>query len=414
MEFKIEHTEVYGLNKSIVASGNSMRTEMDSELINDFQFRSQFGDFLYRFYKYYFTYNKETRLNTPEYILLDDYVEIKVRNTKGIYSSIKISYESLPIVFNNPVTNVIHYACCGHNKLQNIIMEKRDGYVIDHINRDKLDNRLSNLRYATTKENGYNCPLSRNNTSNVIGVSRRKDKNKWRAYITPDSKQISLGHFSNKDDAIKARLLAEKEIFGEFAPQRHLFGVYGIEDFPNSSYKENSHNLLKVLKRIKLCCSLGKTKAGSGEDNYLNGVVVQFDLYAPLYMWKQLQRYTFFSFISSQSTMHCLTKFKLSEQCVEDTDHIILNRAQELIDEYNKSKDNANFTDEERKQLWRKAIASLPCGFVLGATMSTNYRQLKTMYFQRRNHRLKERHEFCHWCESLPLFKELIIGDENV
>lgn len=167
-------------------------------------------------------------------------------------------------------------------------------------------------------------------------------------------------------------------------------------------------------KDIQRAIKLGQTKPGEGHDQFMTSMIVSFDLYAPLYMWKEIQRYKFFDFVSSQSTMHCLTKFKLSEQCVEDTDEIILNRAQELIDEYNKSKDNVNFTDEERKQLWRKAIASLPCGFVLGATMVTNYRQLKTMYFQRRNHRLKERHEFCHRCESLPLFKELIIGDENV
>lgn len=105
--------------------------------------------------------------------------------------------------------------------------------------------------------------------------------------------------------------------------------------------------------------------------------------------------------------MHTLSKFKISECCVSETDPVILQRYEELLAEYNNSEDKP-------VEKWRTLIASLPCGFVLGATMSTNYRQLKTMYFQRRNHRLKERHEFCHWCESLPLFKELIIGDENV
>ena len=105
--------------------------------------------------------------------------------------------------------------------------------------------------------------------------------------------------------------------------------------------------------------------------------------------------------------MHTLSKFKISECCVSETDPVILQRYEELLAEYNNSEDKPV---EKRRTL----IASLPCGFVLGATMSTNYRQLKTMYFQRRNHRLKERHEFCHWCESLPLFKEMIIGDENI
>lgn len=158
-------------------------------------------------------------------------------------------------------------------------------------------------------------------------------------------------------------------------------------------------------KDLKRAINLGTTKSGEGHDNFLNGVIVQFDLYAPLYMWKQLQRYHFLDFISSQSTMHKLVKFNIKEQCVSDVDEVILNRYQELLDEYN----NCN---ELKNKLWRTLVASLPCGFVLGATMTTNYRQLKTIYNQRKNHKLKEWHEFCRWCETLPYFKELCLGGE--
>ena len=158
-------------------------------------------------------------------------------------------------------------------------------------------------------------------------------------------------------------------------------------------------------KDLKRAINLGTTKCGEGHDNFLNGVIVQFDLYAPLYMWKQLQRYHFLDFISSQSTMHRLVKFNIKEQCVSDVDEVILNRYQELLDEYN----NCN---ELKNKLWRTLVASLPCGFVLGATMTTNYRQLKTIYNQRKNHKLKEWHEFCRWCETLPYFKELCLGGE--
>lgn len=81
--------------------------------------------------------------------------------------------------------------------------------------------------------------------------------------------------------------------------------------------------------------ALGGTNVGEGHDNYLNGIIVQFDLYAPLYMWKQLQRYHFLDFISSQSTMHRLANFKVKTQCVSDTDEQILNRYQEILDYYN-------------------------------------------------------------------------------
>lgn len=168
------------------------------------------------------------------------------------------------------------------------------------------------------------------------------------------------------------------------------------------------------LNHFKRACNLGQTGTGEGHDNFLNGIIVQFDLYAPLYMWKQIQRYHWMDFISSQSTMHRLTKFNIKEQCVKDTDYLILMRYQELLDKYNSFENLLPLDDESqnrRKKLWRTLVASLPCGFVLGATMTTNYRQLKTIYNQRKNHKLKEWKEFCNWCETLPYFKELCLKE---
>lgn len=172
-------------------------------------------------------------------------------------------------------------------------------------------------------------------------------------------------------------------------------------------------------KDLKRACNLGNTGTGEGHDNFLNGIIVQFNLYAPLYMWKQLQRYHFLDFVSSQSTMHRLTKFNIKEQCVEDTDYLILARYQELLDEYHnleidlKNTKDIELANQIKNRLWRKLVASLPCGFVLGATMTTNYRQLKTIYNQRKNHKLIEWKMFCEWCEELPYFKELCLKGEN-
>lgn len=171
-------------------------------------------------------------------------------------------------------------------------------------------------------------------------------------------------------------------------------------------------NTLKYTdKDLKRAIALGTTRVGEGHDQLLTGCIVQFDMYAPLYMWKEIQRYHFLDFISSQSTMHRLVKFKIKENCVEDTDRLILERYQELLDDYN-NKGMTISVDEDKKK-WRTLVASLPCGFVLGATMTTNYRQLKTIYNQRKNHKLKEWHEFCSWCESLPMFKELCISQDK-
>lgn len=98
----------------------------------------------------------------------------------------------------------------------------------DHKNRNTLDNRRENLRPAIQKENVRNKSIQKNNTSGVTGVSYLQDSGKWRARITYNEKEIYLGSYIIKEDAIYARLKAEKEYFGEFAPQKHLFEQYGI------------------------------------------------------------------------------------------------------------------------------------------------------------------------------------------
>lgn len=98
----------------------------------------------------------------------------------------------------------------------------------DHINRNKLDNRGANLRPCTNQENCRNKSLTKANTSGFIGVGWHKKLNMWRARISVDNKLIHLGVFETIDDAVRARLRAEKEYYGEFAPQQHLYEQYGI------------------------------------------------------------------------------------------------------------------------------------------------------------------------------------------
>lgn len=99
----------------------------------------------------------------------------------------------------------------------------------DHIDRNELNNRRHNLRPCSPLENSRNKSVPKNNTSGVIGVCFHKTKQKWISYIYVKKQRIQLGQFLNKDDAIKARLQAEKEYFKEFAPQKHLFEQCGIK-----------------------------------------------------------------------------------------------------------------------------------------------------------------------------------------
>ena len=80
---------------------------------------------------------------------------------------------------------------------------------IDHINGNKLDNSISNLRLVNNQQNSQNKPKNKNNTSGKAGISWTKANKKWRAYIWHMYKRIHLGYFDDYDEAVKARERAE-------------------------------------------------------------------------------------------------------------------------------------------------------------------------------------------------------------
>lgn len=115
----------------------------------------------------------------------------------------------------------------GFIKLHRLITNNQFKYV-DHKNRNKADNRKENLRKCSRSQNGMNRDIYSNNKTGVTGVYYRKDNGKYSALIKDNGRQICIGTFTNKEDAIKARLKAEIQYYGEFAPQKHLFEEYGI------------------------------------------------------------------------------------------------------------------------------------------------------------------------------------------
>ncbi|HNX16589.1 MAG TPA: hypothetical protein PKO28_04450 [Bacilli bacterium] len=182
--------------------------------------------------------------------------------------------------------------------------------------------------------------------------------------------------------------------------------VYGLD----KAYKASGNPMRTIIDNSDVndkdklrAQKLGGARNGLGHDNFLKGIIVQMDVTAPLYWWKQAQRYHWFDFVSSQSTMHCLLKFNVQTQCASDTNSEVVELVEKLKEKYLQIPDDS----PEKTNKWRELVASLPCGFCLGATMTTNYQQLKTMYIQRRAHRLTEWHTFCAWCDTLPDFLEL-------
>ena len=148
--------------------------------------------------------------------------------------------------------------------------------------------------------------------------------------------------------------------------------------------------------------SLAHTPKGEGHDQFLTGIRVAFDLTFTVKAWTEAERYRFLEFVSSQSTMHRIAKFDLSQQYCKYVDPRMIEIMEELKNRYNETGDPEDYL---------RLLYSNPCGFNLTARLTTNYRCLKTIYSQRKNHRLPEWREFCEWIETLPYAKELILNN---
>ncbi len=94
-----------------------------------------------------------------------------------------------------------------------LVLPKKAGLDVDHINRDPRDNRRENLRYLPHAHNSFNCGLKKNNRSGVTGVAWDRRRGKWRARIMVSGCDIFLGYFDSRDDAIAARKKAEMRYF---------------------------------------------------------------------------------------------------------------------------------------------------------------------------------------------------------
>ena len=197
--------------------------------------------------------------------------------------------------------------------------------------------------------------------------------------------------------------------------------IYGLDraiktaKYPKSVDIDNLNS--ELTKGIKACANCN---TGEGHDNFLKGIIVQFDMTFSNKAWVEAERYHWLDFVSSQSTMHKITQFDLKKQCNKYVDPRIIDIVQDKINEYNRLSELPLTDDLETNlkrssmlnELYLEILYNVPAGFELGAGMTTNYQQLKTIYQQRRHHRLPDWQVFCNWCETLPMFKELCI-DRN-
>ena len=197
--------------------------------------------------------------------------------------------------------------------------------------------------------------------------------------------------------------------------------VYDLEEsliasgYPMRTELPTRHADEKDIKRI-----LNLTKASNGNGAHgqaLTGIRVAFDLTCTNKMWVEAERYRFLEFVSSQSTMHRITKFNVREQYNEYVDPRVVDIMEEKVYQYNKLLENKPEKGSEQmledyaellKKKYLEILYTNPAGFELTARLTTSYRCLLNIYIQRHDHRLPEWREFCAELLKLPLFPELL------
>lgn len=166
----------------------------------------------------------------------------------------------------------------------------------------------------------------------------------------------------------------------------------------------------KGLKRMKRLVHSSLSTNVHCHDNALTGIRVSFDIKYPQYWSLEFQRYHFADIVTSSSKMHRLCKMNIANACNKYVSDETIEQMEKLVDNYNYAveKDAEEYVIYEN---FMKMISNCPMGLELFERVSTNYKQLQTIYYQRKDHKLKEDWgAFCKMIEELPYFEELIKG----
>ena len=158
-------------------------------------------------------------------------------------------------------------------------------------------------------------------------------------------------------------------------------------------------------KSLERAIKLANSPSGSGHQTFLSGIRVSFDLIYPNYISPELQRYHWIDIVCSSSKMHRLAKMDMDNCFNKYVTQESREQMKELVELYNNAPTYENFM---------LLVSNCPQGIELFMRISTNYLQLRTIYNQRKSHKLKEDYgAFCGWIETLPYAKELIIGERK-
>ena len=217
------------------------------------------------------------------------------------------------------------------------------------------------------------------------------------------SKRTNLSEYYHTVSCLKDNLKNKKEFTNIYLEYRK----------DKKNFKTNDDSLLESLKAFDRACRLGNVPGDSGHLQYLSGIITNFNLTFTNKVWGEAERYKFLYFVSSQSTIYSITKFDLNECYDENVDRRIVVIMQELVNMYNKISVIPDKSEDDKnamKELYLKILMSNPSGFRLTARMSTNYRELKQIYSQRKDHILPEWNSFCRQLLDFPYFGLLCLN----
>lgn len=165
----------------------------------------------------------------------------------------------------------------------------------------------------------------------------------------------------------------------------------------------------KDLKLMKNLINAAVHDKSNSHSKFLRQIMVSVDVTAPIYLWKEVDQYRVGVTTNSTSTMHRLASTPITMECFELDDYSDMHKPnflqpfigalEELRQLYNSSGD---------KKYWKALIRWLPEGWLQTRTITLNYQVLRQMYFDRRDHRLTEWHQFCDWIKTLPYAEDLI------
>ncbi len=153
-------------------------------------------------------------------------------------------------------------------------------------------------------------------------------------------------------------------------------------------------------------------KAGTEHRKFLRMIHVQTDMTAPLYVFKEYDTYKVATVANSTSTIHKLTSKPITMDCFEIDDMRDFERLyfQQLVDGCENYRQR--YLQTKDVNIWKALIRVLPESWLQTRTIDLNYETLRTIYHQRKYHKLTEWHTFCDWVKTLPYAKELITDED--